>query len=102
MCDRCRLWHHLIVWFAGKIWILSRQSRSMVATLSFSFAATLALLIYQGQYVNPSRISIDQRTRGTPNDARTTAEAIAHTSKQHHPTSVVGRRTLDCGGSLLK
>ncbi|KAK2952944.1 hypothetical protein BLNAU_12120 [Blattamonas nauphoetae] len=32
-------------WFTETIGILSRQSRSMVATLSFSFTATLALLV---------------------------------------------------------
>ncbi|KAK2957594.1 hypothetical protein BLNAU_7493 [Blattamonas nauphoetae] len=33
--------------FAGTIWLLSRQSRPMVATLSFAFAAILALLLLE-------------------------------------------------------
>ncbi|KAK2950723.1 hypothetical protein BLNAU_14394 [Blattamonas nauphoetae] len=49
--DRCRLWHHLMAWFAERQ-RFSRQSRSMVATLSFSFAAILALLVYERQCVD--------------------------------------------------
>ncbi|KAK2953870.1 hypothetical protein BLNAU_11130 [Blattamonas nauphoetae] len=43
VCDLCRLWHHLMVWFAETIWLLSCHSPSMAITLSFSFDATLAL-----------------------------------------------------------
>ncbi|KAK2942379.1 hypothetical protein BLNAU_22722 [Blattamonas nauphoetae] len=52
VCDYCRLWHHFIVWFAGTIGILSRQSRSMVATRSFSLAAFLTLLVCGRQSVD--------------------------------------------------
>ncbi|KAK2946531.1 hypothetical protein BLNAU_18573 [Blattamonas nauphoetae] len=51
MCDRCRLWHHVIVLFAERQ-RFSRLSRSMVATLSFAFAAILALLVCGRQCVD--------------------------------------------------
>ncbi|KAK2946963.1 hypothetical protein BLNAU_18121 [Blattamonas nauphoetae] len=38
MCDLYRLWHPFMISFAGMIGILSRQSRSTFATLSFFFA----------------------------------------------------------------
>ncbi|KAK2946962.1 hypothetical protein BLNAU_18120 [Blattamonas nauphoetae] len=42
MCDLYRLWHPFMISFAGMIGILSRQSRSTFATLSF-FATTLVV-----------------------------------------------------------
>ncbi|KAK2953040.1 hypothetical protein BLNAU_12029 [Blattamonas nauphoetae] len=39
-------------WFAGTIGILSRQSRSMVATLSFAATVALVLLVCGRQYVD--------------------------------------------------
>ncbi|KAK2950457.1 hypothetical protein BLNAU_14575 [Blattamonas nauphoetae] len=47
--------------FAGTIGILSHLSPSIVAALSFSFAATLAQLLYQRQYVDQSIQSVNIR-----------------------------------------